>query len=434
MKKIRFLFILAMIFTAFPAAAGAANIGDVIGQAVYSDIGTYINHYPISSYAIDGYTVVVAEDLANYGCDVVWNQNDRALYITRSSSKTAFSCGKVFKTSNPTGTKFADLLYTDIAVFVNGNRVPSYAINGYTMITIEDFGKYMNGFNWCQDIRAAKAWIDGFNCAEYKPLYQRTIHMYYSDEWDSYSHSGSFDFDSDGVEEAYSVKLTDEGCKMTVKIGNDTKIIQTDYGCLTDVFICNLNAGDNWTLAIATIETSGDPQFYMLTYENKVMKHEYFYEPEDYVANHKRYWDYLGYVDKVYFNVNDDNTFTLKKQTRSYGMWYVYKTYQLVNDSYREIVPQYYEILPDFMRSRTEYLKLSGKELEMWNKGFAKAYINYYNNGFKINKGEYFKLLYDDGKNNIYVVKENGTAGWINLSGDFEQRYKLNDYLLYLAG
>ena len=174
----------------------------------------------------------------------------------------------------------------------------------------------------------------------------------------------------------------------------------------------------------------------MLTYENNTLKHEYFYEPEDYVKNHKRYWDYLGYVDRVYFNVNDDNTFTLKKQTRSAGMWYVYKTYTLINDSYHEIVPEYYEILPDFMSSRANYLQIYGREREMWNKGFAKSNINFKYNNFRINKGEYFKLLYDDGNNNIYIVKENGTGAWVNLNNfdNYNTRYELNDYIFFLAG
>ena len=59
----------------------AAKIGDVVGTVYNTDIVAYINNYAIPSYAANGTSVVVAEDLANFGFDVVWDANARTLSI-----------------------------------------------------------------------------------------------------------------------------------------------------------------------------------------------------------------------------------------------------------------------------------------------------------------------------------------------------------------
>ena len=71
--------------------ANASKTGDVVAYTVYTDIIASINDYNIESYNINGYSAVVAEELRNYGFYVEWNEKERALYITRTSSNTVTS-------------------------------------------------------------------------------------------------------------------------------------------------------------------------------------------------------------------------------------------------------------------------------------------------------------------------------------------------------
>ena len=78
----RLILITAAILAMFTVAAQAEDIGDVIE----TDIITMIDHSPIASYNIDGYTYVIAEDLRNYGFDVVWDGEARTLSIDRAAN------------------------------------------------------------------------------------------------------------------------------------------------------------------------------------------------------------------------------------------------------------------------------------------------------------------------------------------------------------
>ena len=135
------------------------------------------------------------------------------------------------------------------------------------------------------------------------------------------------------------------------------------------------------------------------------------------------------------FNVNDDDSITMEEQTSSAGMWSVYKTYHRNSDGhFKEKKPEYYEVLPDFMERGPVILEsMSDEERKMWDKGYIMAHIDYTSNGFTLYEGEYFKVLYDDGNNNLYVQKENGEAAWINIDYNME-RYELNSSFFFLAG
>jgi len=148
---------------------------------------------------------------------------------------------------------------------------------------------------------------------------------------------------------------------------------------------------------------------------------------------------WLGYAVSYHFNVNEDDTITLEMQTPSYGMWSVYRTYE--RDEYGifgEVVPEKYEILPDFMENAYKE-NLSGKELEMWEDGYILAHTDYDYDGFSIEEGEYIKPLYDDGENRIYVEKQDGTGGWMNIGYDdyfnsVFNRDEFNNHFFFLAG
>ncbi len=70
------------------AADGTTIIGDDVGDVLATDIKAYVQGKPIRSMNIDGYTAVVAEDLRQYGFDVVWTPADRKVTIYNRPAKT----------------------------------------------------------------------------------------------------------------------------------------------------------------------------------------------------------------------------------------------------------------------------------------------------------------------------------------------------------
>ena len=424
MKKCLLFVFLALL--SISVSVSAAQVGDKIGEAVMSDITAYINNYPISSYVINDYAVIIAEDLRNYGCDVLYDESARVLSITKSATNNQFNVPVMYKTSMPTGTYFTDVLYTDIKTFVNGNEVTSFNVNGKTMIVIDQFGKYMDGYTYDDKNRAAQAWISEKTVAEYKPLTKRTEKIFeqekdYSSRVRNYT--GWHDVNFDGVNESVSVSVESEKHNydgwwydtlfMKVTMGDYTKRVDID-GNLDSIYLCDIDLTDGVKdLVVITVEGSDDPLLRIFRYGSNLPQYmfEGKYEDETYVYDSMG----TGYVDFHYFNVNDDGTITIKEQISSYGMWHAYKTYMRnEKGNFEKIVPAYYEILPDLMEQRLEWNEqISGYERDMWKKGYIKAYCKYYGDGIVLNQGDYFKPLYDNGNNYIYVEKTNGQGGWI---------------------
>lgn len=159
MKKIiASVLTVALLLSCFGMVA-QAKVGDKIGTALHTDIVAYINHYAIPSFAVNGQSVVVAEDLQKFGFDVFWNQHDRTLTIERNGSVKVRGTIDV-KKEGATGTKFTDILETDIKVFAGGQQIKSYAIKGYTMIPIEALTMF-GEVHWVEYQRAVKLWVDG---------------------------------------------------------------------------------------------------------------------------------------------------------------------------------------------------------------------------------------------------------------------------------
>lgn len=139
MKKTIFSVTALLTLCIITCTAYAAKVGDVIGFTRYTDIVASINNHNIASFNIDGYTGVVAEDLRNYGFDVTWVAEERALYITRGTTNNVASTYVAPKIrSSVLGTKAQNILYTDIKCYINGNYVQSYNINGQTIINFND--------------------------------------------------------------------------------------------------------------------------------------------------------------------------------------------------------------------------------------------------------------------------------------------------------
>lgn len=117
------------------------KVGDVIGEVLNTDIKAYVNGAPIRSFNIAGYTAVVAEDLRDYGFEVVYDNNTRSLHIRDAYGPNTSSYWHSANTM-PVGSKAMDVYYTDIVTYINGNPVEGYNVNGYTVIFMDDMAAF----------------------------------------------------------------------------------------------------------------------------------------------------------------------------------------------------------------------------------------------------------------------------------------------------
>ena len=119
------------------------GIGDPIGLVVWTDITAYINGNQIPMSNIEGYAHVVVEDLQYYGFDVTWNAVDRTLKVERNKNKTMqpLAVEKIPLGKRPGDVK-AYYVQSAIRVYLSGELVTSYSINGYMFIDFELLKKY----------------------------------------------------------------------------------------------------------------------------------------------------------------------------------------------------------------------------------------------------------------------------------------------------
>lgn len=253
------------------------------------------------------------------------------------------------------------------------------------------------------------------------------------------SYSYSYDFDFDGDEEDIEIEFSgsEEAWlrEMEISVGKYSASMQVEGARIEAVYVCDIDADDGIRdLAVITNEMSDDPRVRILKYDENLSKYNFVHN-ESWSDGNPYDYKWLGYAVNLYFNVNDNDTITMEEQTSSAGMWSVYKTYYRDENGYfTEEKPEYYEILPDFMEDNYDYNRMTGKEKEMWEDGYIKAYVDYTSNGFAINEGEYFKVLYDDGESRVYVEKENGESDWIDISYNIPDRDALNPYFFHVAG
>lgn len=136
MKKTIALFTTALMLFAmiFPVSA---EVGDIAGQIYSTDIASDIDDMPIQSYNIGGRTVIIAEDLINYGFKVIWNAEGRRLDIytgklPESSPEPEISFGETI------GSVIGNIYETDIVTAFNDMFVETYNLGGKTAVVLED--------------------------------------------------------------------------------------------------------------------------------------------------------------------------------------------------------------------------------------------------------------------------------------------------------
>jgi len=135
------------------------NIGDPLGDVLYSDITAYINGHAIPTSIVDGVTLVVVEDLARYGFNVDWDNNTKALKIDLNKNKRINPLSIKKDINYKPGTFKCKYVYTDIKTYISDEIIESYAINGVTLIDFESLAKY-GKFTWNGITRELKLTID----------------------------------------------------------------------------------------------------------------------------------------------------------------------------------------------------------------------------------------------------------------------------------
>lgn len=175
MQKKRLLFFIVCVVLCIQFSAVSAQNGDVVGTARYTDIVAYVNNRPIASYNVNGYTVIVAEELVHYGFLVEWNESDRFLWIVRNpEAETIEGMSGVCSYGQHDGLKYADILETDIRTYVNGNQVTGFNIGGQTMIYLNSL-TCVGVVKWNAEDRAAELVLGGISMIEKPPVYEGEI-------------------------------------------------------------------------------------------------------------------------------------------------------------------------------------------------------------------------------------------------------------------
>ena len=147
---------------ALPIGAFAEKNGDITGSYLYTDIIAYIDSLPIRSYNIAGYTAVIVEDLEDYGFDVVWDAEKRALCASRDASETASGEYAPQSSGHKNGDYAGDVYYTDIVAYFDGAAVKSFNIGGRTAVYADDIARmYGSSYVWDESARTLSLTLGG---------------------------------------------------------------------------------------------------------------------------------------------------------------------------------------------------------------------------------------------------------------------------------
>ncbi|MCK9477926.1 MAG: hypothetical protein M0R40_00280 [Firmicutes bacterium] len=184
MKRILFLTVTLLMLFSMITCINAQ--GEIIGEVLNTDIIAYIDGLPIQSYNINGWTGIVAEDLRNYGFEVYWFEEERALYISyyQNPGFTIIADYVPQKNDMPVGSHAMDVFKTDIKTYVAGEEAEGYNIGGETIIFID----------WLQCYGDVQ-WVESERKICYTPV----------EPWDLDLHNTNYDADTSGNINSFSL-------------------------------------------------------------------------------------------------------------------------------------------------------------------------------------------------------------------------------------
>lgn len=154
-RRVRYIFLITLFFIMLMSVQTSASmpIGTKIGEVLSTDIIATIDHRPIPSMNINGYTAIVVEDLRSYGFNVAWSEENKTLQVTRNNALLVQ--GKVFTTEPmEPGHPLDPVLFTDIKTYLDGREVVSFNIDGRTAIYLNQLKPY-GEIQWNESTRVA---------------------------------------------------------------------------------------------------------------------------------------------------------------------------------------------------------------------------------------------------------------------------------------
>ena len=144
MKKLTLILALTIILSSILSlyVSAAPQVGDPIGDVLYSDITAYINDSAIPTSAIGSNTYVAVEDLKNYGFKVKWDDKYKTLKVEFVKNKEFTPLEVIKDTVNKPGSVKCKYVYTNIRTYLSDIWVESYSINGKVLIKFDLLKKY----------------------------------------------------------------------------------------------------------------------------------------------------------------------------------------------------------------------------------------------------------------------------------------------------
>jgi len=105
-----------------------------------TDVKAYINNAFIPSVNYKNYTYIIAEDLSDYGFNVVWDGIERTLKISRNTTKeiSSLSSSNTSETYSIESTDIKTYLYDSVSD--SYELIESYNIDGETIVKFSDIG------------------------------------------------------------------------------------------------------------------------------------------------------------------------------------------------------------------------------------------------------------------------------------------------------
>jgi|GEM_PF-5572962 len=154
-KKLLFLFLTVVIMLSSFTSVSANNSYEVL----YTDIAVCINHYNIPSFAVNGTSVVVVNDLGQYGINTQWLPYYKGFSLSVDKDATIIPV-KYETDINQIGTVAGYAQMNVTPVFINGQQIPSYTLNGYTFVPVESLN-LLGDVYWVPEHKVLKLWIEG---------------------------------------------------------------------------------------------------------------------------------------------------------------------------------------------------------------------------------------------------------------------------------
>lgn len=145
LQKIKLVAITACMAMMLVGGANAEesnnSIGTVVGNVYSTDIVALWDGMPIPSYNIGGRTAVAVQDLVEYGFSVEWLPAGD-IFGESQVKVTAQALPEICPSYTPEqsvpGLVIGSIYKTDISVYVNGVKIPSYNIGGHMVICLAD--------------------------------------------------------------------------------------------------------------------------------------------------------------------------------------------------------------------------------------------------------------------------------------------------------